>query len=359
MCITIGIDKTSIKGFEIKTIDMNRLLTRQNVILQLQQQESQPCIILEGVEGHYHNICYLKITDGHMFNTFMLGIKIKNGHLNNYCILDMSIAEGTDSNLRPLLINEYHNKIARLKSYLEDIYGLYVNFDNARFNSLELNITAQMDYDFVEYQYLLNTMCYLTPRVYKYTPDYDKDRIIREYKFYNNSTSGKIYDKTYQLMDRFKIKVEDQYMRIEYTLTKTESIEKTLGTSSIYNLEDNTIKTWLVKKITRDLINPTQRYIHEKEKELYKLGQEEKATGSKNWCKNFIIKAMSLRNNIETGDCPVVIDLNQLEKIIRKLTNPAHAARNIQRLKPLLSNYRYAEGNIKKFEEVINKFTQL
>lgn len=117
------------------------------------------------------------------------------------------------------------------------------------------------------------------------------------------------------------------------------------------------IKTWLSYKITKDLINPTQKYIKSSEKELLKLAEEEKATGSKNWTKEFITSSLSLKKDIKTGELPLVIDLKQLENIIRRLSNPVHVARTMQRLQPILNKHQYAENNFKKFEEIICKFT--
>lgn len=82
------------------------------------------------------------------------------GDRNYYTILDVTIAtkEGESDNLRPLNISEYRNKINNIKSYMQRIYGIYLDISEARFHTIELNITNEMMYPFHDYRMIFEAV---------------------------------------------------------------------------------------------------------------------------------------------------------------------------------------------------------
>lgn len=347
-----GIDKTKIKGFTVELIDIEKLTSNDNVIF----QEKLPGIAVEDIQGEMRSINYLKIKDGHIFNTLAIGSKLNKGVPNSYSHIDIHISELTDNNLKPLKVSEYINLLERLKGYLQSRYGLYINLEKAKFEELEINVTAKMDKEFIEYEYLLEQMVYLVPKVYEISPYIGKDRTLKQYEFFNGSTEAKVYDKTRQLQEKFKISLDKQYMRIEYTLHKPKKIQSCLGTEYIYQMTDQAITDYLKKQINKDLIKPIEKHIKEGDKQILQMAIEEKELDSRKWAKSFVNKAIAERLDKRTGKLPLVIDQEQLKKAIKKVSNKSNYSRNLARLEAEFNRHPFMKNNIEKLQEIKEKF---
>lgn len=353
MTVYYGIDKTKIKGFEIELIDIDKLKSN-NVIL----KEDKIGILVTDINRKERSISYLKITDGHIFNSLTVGVRINKGIPNPYGFIEIHISEINDNNLKPLSICEYHNLLDRLKLYLEDRYGIYMSFSNARFEDIEVNVTAKMDNQFIEYEYLLDTMAYLVPKSYELRPYIGTDRTIKQYEFFNKSVKAKIYDKTRQLGEKFKISLEDQYMRIEYKLCKPKKISDSLKTEYIYKIKDEDIKIWLQKQIHKDLIKPIEKHIQQSNKVLMKMAKEEKVKDVKKWTRNFISEAIATKLDKRNGKLSLVIDIDQIIETIKLISSRSNCSRNIKRLQVDFDRYPYLKSNLNKLEEIKFKFIQ-
>ena len=348
-----GIDKTKIKGFTVELIDIEKLISNDNVIF----QEKYPGVAVEDTQGEIRSINYLKIKDGYIFNTMAIGSKLNKGVQNNYSHLDIHISELTDDNLKPLKIIEYINLLERLKSYLKDRYGVYINLEKAKFDEIEINVTALMDREFIEYEYLLEQMVYLVPKIYEISPYIGKDRTLKQYEFFNGSTEAKVYDKTRQLQEKFKISYDKQYMRIEYTLKNYKKIRASLGTEYIYKMTDEAIIDYLKKQINKDLIKPIEKYIGEGNKQLLKMAMNEKETDSRKWAKSFTGIALSERMDKRTGKLPLVIDMDQVKNAIKKVsTNKSNCNKTLARLQNEFNRHSFMFDNFKKIKEIKSKF---
>ncbi len=348
-----GIDKTKIKGFTVELIDIEKLISNDNVIF----QEKLPGIAVEDIKGEIRSINYLKIKDGHIFNTLAIGSKLNKGVPNSYSHIDIHISELTDNNLKPLKVSEYINLLERLKGYLESRYGLYINLEKAKFEELEINVTAKMDKEFIEYEYLLEQMIYLVPKVYEISPYIGKDRTLKQYEFFNGSTEAKVYDKTRQLQEKFKISLDKQYMRIEYTLHKPKKIQSCLGTEYVYQMTDQAIIDYLKKQINKDLIKPIEKHIKEGDKQLLQMAIESKETDSRKWAKSFTGIALAERLDKRNGKLPLVIDLEQVKKAIKKVsTNKSNCNKTLARLQTEFDRYPFINDNLEKLQEIKDKF---
>ena len=350
----IGIDKTVIKGFRMELMDKDKLLKNSNVVL----QEREMGVLTKGVDGSNIEIDYLKVTDGHVFNYLVMGVKYNKGIRTIYSMIELSIAEGTDSNLKPLNVSEYRNKIKRVFKYLEDMYGLYFNVEELYLDDMEINITAQMDRQFVEYEYLLNNMVYLVPRKYELSPYIGKDRTVKQYTFFNNAVEGKIYDKSRQLNQKFEIKrLDKQYMRIEYTLHGSKKIESALGTRLVAEMTDKAIEEYLFKQINKDLIKPIQKHIVESDKKLLNMALDLKEKDSRRWASSFLNSAIAQKEDIRNGALPLVIDMEQIKKIIGMVSPSKNRKRTLDRLRDNMDEHAYLLNNFTKLDEIIGKFT--
>ena len=346
-----GIDKTKIKNFTIELMDMDRLLSNDNVIF----QERARGMAVATIDGEIKHIDSLIISDGHIFNKLSVGVKLNKGTPLAYAHVDIHIAENSDNNLKPLKISEYRNRLTRLKSYLEDRYGLYINLDQAKFEKLEINVTSKMDRDFIEYEFLLEQMVYLVPKRYEVSPYLDDDREAKQYDFFNDSTEAKIYDKTRQLEEKFKISMEEQDMRIEYTLNKAEKIKNCLGSALISEVTDEAIESYLKAQIYKDLIKPIETHITKANKELLQMANDLKKADSRKWAKLFVYKAIAQKMNKKNGRLALVIDSEQIEQTIKKVSGK-NSGRTIARIQSEFAEHPYLNDNLVKLQEIKDKF---
>ena len=353
-----GIDKTVIKGFKLNYIDKEKLNAHvyENVIL----QTANYGIIVPTSSDEEEKIVYLKITDGHLFKYLMLGVKQNRGTLIPYYHLEISISDLTDNNLIPLSTTEYLNIISRIKAYLLDIYGLDVDFTNAYYDEIELNKTAVMDKEFKEYDYLLNLMGKLVPKRYKNRVYHtDELNILKQVEFYNDSVKGKIYDKTRQLQEKFKIVLDKNYMRIEYTLHGSKKIETALGERAITKVSDEAIKSFLNEQIEKDLIAPLEKHITEGSKKLIAIATALRKKNRNNWVSSLIDKSLNanLLYTSPAGEIrvPLLVDTQQVKEAIKKVSGN-NAYRNIKTAEKNYSSFSNSGSNLDNFKEIRDKF---
>lgn len=351
----IGIDKAIIKGFTIKLLDMAKLSLQPNIRL-YEDIIGIPVATAEE-EGRGINIGYLKITDDEMFNTLAVGIKKNKGAILSYSFVDLPIKKGS-SNLLPLTTAEYIKHIQELQEHLKQKYGLYIDFTTAYFDEIEINKTAIMDKPFKDYGYILSLMASLVPSKYETTlykkKNVSRKRELKEICFYNGSIKGKLYDKTQQLQEHLKIVIDNNYMRIEYTLKGQRKVETALGSRELYKLSDEVIKTFLDKQINTDLITPLQKYIKFSSSKLMAMAINE-VKSNRRWVKSFILKAKAstCSSALEEEELPLLIDMEQVKAIIKHI-NPSNASRNLKQVEELQEkNYI---NNFNNFKEIIDKF---
>ena len=353
----IGIDKAIIKGFTITLMDMDKLTLQPNI--RLYEDIVGVAVPTSKEEGVGINIGYLKITDDEVFNTLAIGIKKNKGVILKYSYIDLPINKGS-SNLLPLDAIEYAKHIQQLQEHLKEKYGLYIDFSKSYFDEIEINKTALMDNPFKDYGYILSFMASLVPSKYE-TSLYKKrnnnrKRELKEICFYNGSLQGKLYDKTKQLQEHLKITLENNWMRIEYTLKGQRKVESALGSRDLFKITDEAIKDFLDKQINADLIAPLQKYIKLSSKKLLLMATQEKEADKKRWTKNFLLKAKAstCTTSLEEEDLPLLVDLEQAKACIKELA-PSHASRTFKRLEKELEDKTYI-NNLKNFQEIIAKF---
>ena len=352
--MNVGIDKTKVKGFKVISIDMKKLKESKRAIY----KEDLFGVSIESIDGKMMSFDYLKITDGYIFNTLTLGVKRNNGVLNAYSFIEIHISADNDNrNLKPFTINEYHEYIKKLKIYIEKEYGLIIDFSQAKFEQIEINITSKMNLNFEEYEYLLNQMVLLVPKRYSISSYMDKNRRVRQFNFFNKSVQARIYDKSHQLKQVHGIELDDDYMRIEYTLNKPSKIKSVLKSEYVYGICDEEIKEWITKQIEKDLISPIQKHIKKANNFLRELAREEIESDPKKWTRNFLNRAMASKDNTSNGKLPIVTDIKQIISIIENLTHRSNRKRTNNRLEKLISKYTFVRANLEKLNEISSKFT--
>lgn len=153
--------------------------------------------------------------------------------------------------------------------------------------------------------------------------------------------------------------MEDHYIRIEYTLNKPNKIKATLKSEYIYRIKDEDIKEWIRVQIYKDLISPIQKHIKKVDRLLIELAEEEINIDCRKWNRNFLNRAMAVKEEHTNGKLHVVTDIKQVMDIIEKLISKSNKKRTSDRLISAFLKYPFAKGNLDKLDEIIAKFTWL
>ena len=286
----VGIDRTELRNIEVIKIDVDRLL--QSDTTQISFTNNELGYLVHTTTGEAKRVDRLVIKDGYMLNSFRLDYKKMKGDRSYYTILDVTIAtkEGESDNLRPLNISEYRNKINNIKSYMRDIYGVYLDISEARFNTIELNVTNEMMHTFHDYRMIFEAV--RQKRNHKKYPVFglkEKKLQYETYIFSNKSLTNelKLYNKTEQLAYCFSIYKKEQFMRFEYRLNSYELIANRLGTDKLSELTDQAIRDFLCKSIQEDIFKPVEAYINDTNKELDKMYKNIKKKYKRGYIRQF------------------------------------------------------------------------
>ena len=160
----------------------------------------------------------------------------------------------------------------------------------------------------------------------------NKKRYINQYNYSNKSVQAKIYDKTKQLKEVHEIDINKQYMRIEYTLNKPNKIRACIKNEYVYKINDEDIKSWIKEQIFKDLIKPIQKHMQKANNILIDIVKEEISIDCRKWTRNFLNRAMAVKEKLTNGKLHVVTDIKQVMDTIEKLTYKSNKKRTSDRL---------------------------
>ena len=345
----VGIDRTELRNLIVYQVDLQKL---QNTDSKIRLTESQLGYMTRDIEGNIIRVENIVISDGFMFNSFRLDYKKEKGNRTYYTILDVTIAtkEGESDNLRPLNISEYRNKIENIKHYMQEIYGIYLDVSEARFNTIEVNITNEMMHTFHDYRMIFEAV--RLKRNHKKYPVFGLKEKKLQYETYIFSNKGltnqlKLYNKTEQLSYCFSIYRKEQFMRFEYRLHSYDLIQNRLGTDKLSELTDQAIRDFLSKSIQEDIFEPVEAYLSDTNKQLDKM--------YKNIKKKYKRGHTRLFANYCNGKEVAILDAEQIYNIVKKNTTKTnHLAENKRLIYSVVSDCLV--GNLDKLDELKDKF---
>ena len=347
----IGLDKQVIKP-TVVGIDYNKL--KENA-------GGKVVIGTDGVTVPIHDykqdeevrISHINIVGDKMFNRLTVGVS--KGEIGEilFCYLDISKADKETGNLVPYTVSEFQEYVDECLKHIDEHYGVRLNANNYKGESMEMNVTITLESKFNEYSHLLSLIGELATggkKRYKYQLYKDTDREVTGIKLYSKSRSKKIYDKKRQLEKEkeIKIKLDKEYMRIEDTLLHQNVIKDTFGTTFISNITDDSIKAYMVKSINDDIVKPLEKHIEEGYKLLKKVAIEEMNRDIRKWKRMFLYRAATLKNK---KGILVVVDMEQILDIIKELS-PKNYARDIKKLSKDIEELAHLSNNFTKLAEI-------
>lgn len=344
-----GIDKSQLRNITIESIDLDTL-SKSSAIYNVSDSPVAQPVKLHNSEG-YIKLDRLYIADSKLFNTFTLDYKKeKAGARAYYTILDLAIApkDAKTDNRFPMSANKYIQKLYIIKEYLINQYGIYTDFTDSKIKKLELNITAKMSHPFTNYKVLFEAIRQeRNLKTYPCFMPFEKGLEYNTYYFYSKVQHMKFYNKTKELHDSFKIEVDDELMRLEYTLIGFDKIKAKLGTVNPLELTDEVIAQFLNESIAEDVFKPINKYISRTNKELSKQYRNLKKQYKRGYIREFAHYANS--SDTEVFDMQQVLDIAKND--MNKSKNGTYNKRLIDSI--MSSQFK---GNFKKLEEFRSKF---
>lgn len=352
MALLRGIDKSVTYNYTVKTIDLEKLQRDPNVIIDV---TGYTRAILDSRTGEYCQVSYIRITDD-MFGSLTIGVKAENISRTEYCNLELNIKNLDGDNLRPMKVEKFENMQGKIVDYIKSRYGIELNKLGSKFKEIEVNVNIRLNNEFKQYHHLLEMIALLLPKKYKSRNIHlGEDNTIETITFANGEVEGKIYRKSKQLEKTQKLQIEEEYLRIEYTLKKSRKIEDSLNTNVVAEMQDDYIIEFLNKQIYADLIKPLEAHNKKAEKELKKVAKEMKEQGEKSWTIRFVNFAAQMRND---KTIPVLLDSEEQIKEYLKKDLKKNYNRTVKRLEKDFARVRessYSSGSLELFNELKDK----
>ncbi|WP_066713161.1 hypothetical protein [Clostridium sp. Marseille-P299] len=328
----IGIDKTIIGNIKIVSIDfdkLNKKIEKGRVTLHAESSREAFYILDSG-----EMFSYLKIIDNKVFSDFIAGVKICKGAKKEYAKISLTIR----NNLQNKTCAEYKDFLKEVFLYLENEYGIFVDYSKVKFCEIEINLTFNLkNGSFKDYRRTLLMMIRNAPRDryarksniknkksnITYCTFYEADKQLQEDKLQtlyvgNKEIELKIYDKGKQLANKLGTNMPSNLARIEYTLKTERKIRNALKTTNVRDIYDKQIKDYFLVQFNEDVTKQLKKWRINNRKKLKKLVTKHFNTNDKRgWISNMF---REIRTYESIKSVPLLFDVNDLEPIIKGIT---------------------------------------
>lgn len=347
----VGIDKIIFNCIDIKIIDEGKLKSKGGAncyftivdgLLRKLIIKKQDCFVFLVLEPEYGN-----------------------------CSLTVSVENIKDTNISNIQYTQYMDHVKNtINPMLQVEYGLLLIIERIQAKYMEVNITILTRYPVERYRRAIELLTvkvsarnikrkYSRQRQTQHTEDAETIMFSNQYH-----TEIKFYNKGKQMEGEKKVKINENLLRIEFCLKKSEVIkqyfclrEKDRENKPV-DLESE-IKKGFHRFFENNIFEPFRKWNEEREKMLYKCLVKNKKGYGKNWAEYTIDDC----KDSELGDqCGKSLLLDYEELLIANdtydlLNNKEQKTRSakplIERMKRKKSHF-YRDNTIGKIEEIVN-----
>lgn len=257
-----------------------------------------------------------------------------SGHnqlINGFGTLQTAVANDGFGNLNCYTVDEYRGRLNQIKMTLSE-KGIHINVENPVVSNMEINRTFRLDEDMNTYERVLNLLMALLPgsaRLSTTSEWANKGKnSINKSTFYATSKitaksrcylTIKWYNKTKALKSYYKIILDEQYIRLEFTLHGSKKIKTEFGTNRFNELSDDIINEWFDKKIENWINAPIKKWQQEQHKKILKIMKECKRTDGYKWVNKCITRLLNEEIKTQTGHKPLVLDIEEVIPLVNEL----------------------------------------
>lgn len=368
----IGIDRSVVFSFRLLELDTEHIYKiekNKNCFVELVENDNSPIQLKNG-----KRIGKLIIKDKFL-GKLIVGFRKSN--LVGTCFiestLEMTVSGKNQNNLQNLNAKEYRDRIDEIFKYLKDTYTLEVDYSTLKVKKLELNATFFLDEPYEKYKYpILMMIRNVSPKRFgknknnntiKYATWHEADSKIQQDKLEtalvkNSSIELKIYNKGKHLQDIGELgELEQDIMRVEYTIKDKRILEGAFGSNSIENITDEKINKLFKKYFNRDVVEPFKQWRSKNRKDLVKLVNKHRSQTEK-WTGYFFREC---RQYAEINGLPILFDIEDMELVIKELEpkGSKNAKKKFNRLKKKAVYETDLIGNTRRIKEIINAILEM
>lgn len=358
-----GVDRHTIKSLKVRSIDFEKLGSRNNA--RLSYQGNVRIEMPDRTTGEIKSFSNISITNDKRFGSLTIGCKSIGKGRMEYITLDVFISEENGNNLIPLTVEQVVKKHEELIIYINEMYGIELTNTEEEYKYLEMNGTVALEFDSGYYQGLMELLQYTAPKRYDkknennieiYRDSEDGQLNFIAYK--NDSMRLKMYNKTRHLEQRKGIKLYKVFFRIEVCLNTAKKIRSVFGTDRVSEITDEMMKEYFIKVVKKDVFDRVEEYLKKSNKAIEERKKELKEANTRTWTKDmFGICGEKMKFENKTVD--LVFDLEQIINSIKKDTKRADSfKRTMKRCEVVMKGKEHKKNNLNAYEEIKTKFLE-
>ena len=290
-----GLDKVSLSNISIKKLDIQ--------FLEIMNKHDEIKLTRSCDDNINFGIKDLKIEDEN-FGILTVGYKIVEGKYVSWVILDLNKSRVEANNMIPVSVEDFRNVVLkRVLNYIKKVYKIELEIGEAKFRSMEINITFVLCEDYHKYKRVFEMMILNAPRSYKKrSMETNHKTGNTTYYLKNNSIEMKIYNKTLELKEKqgYENNILIEYVcRMEYKLkddnTNSKKISSVFNTNRVADIQSEQLKEFFLRQFEKDFIKPMQKNLKQQKKEMVKRLKEKKEVSVKNYV-NKVALELALEN---------------------------------------------------------------
>lgn len=370
----IGIDRSALFDFLIQEVDTEKI---ENHAKQGKNGKSYTKIVYDDNSPielpNGKRVGKLVIKDQYIGK---LTVSFERNNLNGGEYVNSSLelmVSGGNNNLQNLNTMEYQARIIDVFQVLAEDYGVIADYSTIKIKKLELNATFYLKEAYEKYkQPILLLMRNVPPKRYgnnkgnnavKYTTWHEANIGTSEDKLEtalvkNSSIELKIYNKGKHLKDIGELdKLDKDIMRVEYTIKDKRILENAFGDNLVVSLTDEKINGLFKKYFNRDVVTRYYQWAAENHKQLVEMTKKHRELYQK-WTGSFFREC---RQYEATNGLPILFDINDMEKVFRKLEPKSgrNASKKFNKFKKQAIYETDLVGNTDRVKEIISKIMDM
>lgn len=370
----IGIDRSALFDFLIQEVDTEKI---ENHAKQGKNGKSYTKIVYDDNSPielpNGKRVGKLVIKDQYIGK---LTVSFERNNLNGGEYVNSSLelmVSGGNNNLQNLNTMEYQARIIDVFQVLAEDYGVIADYSTIKIKKLELNATFYLKEAYEKYkQPILLLMRNVPPKRYgnnkgnnavKYATWHEANIGTSEDKLEtalvkNSSIELKIYNKGKHLKDIGELdKLDKDIMRVEYTIKDKRILENAFGDNLVVSLTDEKINGLFKKYFNRDVVTRYYQWAAENHKQLVDLTKKHRELYQK-WTGSFFREC---RQYEATNGLPILFDINDMEKVFRKLEPKSgrNASKKFNKFKKQAIYETDLVGNTDRVKEIISKIMDM
>lgn len=297
----------------------------------------------------------LKINDNYAFSTLTAYTKMISNLKIDCSWMDICIGTLHQDNLNNQSMEDFHDRLTFIQSYLTKVYGIMIDFTDAKFKTMEINTTIELNSSFKSYHRIFRILMHNMPSRF---PEYfethknkslKQKRILNSFYCYNQSMTVKIYDKSGYS--------KKNYMRLEFGLKTSKKVKESFGSNQIYHITDNMIAAYFSKQFMKLFYHSYRRWYESNQRYLSKLLRKHKRINATYWKRNLLNECSDLE---QRNTLPVLLDIEDLLKVVKNHDHNRHYARD----KRAFYSYEqwhsvYFQHDSQKAREVLDKIHKI